>query len=71
MKTWDEGVAEHWLTEGQLFEDPIMTDCHRAFFKASVRKGPMVQKQLDFVLDWANKQRAARGLPPVDGKAER
>ena len=71
MKTWNDAVAEHELTEHQLFEDPMMTDCHRAFFLAHCARGKMVQELLGFVLDQANEQRAARGLPPVDGKAER
>ena len=71
MKTWDDAIAEHKLTEHQLFENPIMTDCQRAFFLAHCARGKMVQELLSFVLDRANEQRATRDLPPVDGKAER
>jgi hypothetical protein len=70
MKTWDEGVAEHWLTEGQIYYRKSWTVMSVAFALAYRNPGDE-QRYVDQVLLMANKFRAEKGLPPVDGKAER
>ena len=68
MTTWEKAAEKHQRTEGQL-NDTILTRRDIDFYKAHVEP-EYEQFYLDRILTWANEQRAKRGLPPVDGKAE-